>query len=269
MEKRIFISSDIEGTCGIAHWDETEPSHSDYAAFAEQMTKEVSAACEGVLAGGADDILIRDAHHTARNIKSAMLPDLDKVRIMRGWARDPYAMMSGLNESFYGVMFTGYHSAAGWNGNPLSHTMNSGNVFVKVNDEDCSELMMNCLTASMLGVPVLMVTGDQQLCDWFHTKVPDAITVPVSQGIGTGSISIMPGEALRRIRAGAKKAMMLDRKACIYPTDAYYTVDICYREHPDARRYSWYPGARQLDSRTVRYESDNWFDVLTFFHFCL
>ena len=43
MLNRIFISSDIEGTCGIAHWDETELNKPDYAYFRQQMTSEVAA----------------------------------------------------------------------------------------------------------------------------------------------------------------------------------------------------------------------------------
>ena len=47
MTSRIFISADIEGTCGIAHWDETEKGHIGYDQFARQMSLEVAAACEG------------------------------------------------------------------------------------------------------------------------------------------------------------------------------------------------------------------------------
>ena len=41
--KKIFLSADIEGTCGIIHWDETEKTKADYAPYARQMTREVDA----------------------------------------------------------------------------------------------------------------------------------------------------------------------------------------------------------------------------------
>lgn len=50
MLNRIFLSADIEGTCGIAHWDETELGKPDYEPFRRQMTREVAAACEGAFA---------------------------------------------------------------------------------------------------------------------------------------------------------------------------------------------------------------------------
>ena len=269
IQGKIFLSCDIEGTCNIVDWAETEPDKTAYPAFAEQMSREVAAACEGLLNKGAEAILVRDAHDTARNIRPTMLPDSDRIQMIRGWCRDPYAMMSGLDESFAGAMFTGYHSAVGWSGNPLSHTMNLQNISVKINGETASELMINSLTAAMFEVPVLMVSGDAELCDWFHSKVRKAVTVPVARGIGNGSMSIMPGEAVRRIRVGAEKAMELNAADCMFPTAENYVVEVVYRQHQQARSKSWYPGAAQLDERTVRYESKSWFDVLTFFHFCL
>ena len=64
---RLYLSADIEGTCGIADWAETErATMDDYRPFAAQMTAEVAAACEGAVAAGAEDILVKDAHDSAR-----------------------------------------------------------------------------------------------------------------------------------------------------------------------------------------------------------
>ena len=42
---KVFISADIEGTNGIADWDETEYEKPRYAYFAAKMTDEVGAVC--------------------------------------------------------------------------------------------------------------------------------------------------------------------------------------------------------------------------------
>ena len=48
---QIYISADIEGTCGIADWSETErKTMDDYRPFQQQMTREVAAACAGAVA---------------------------------------------------------------------------------------------------------------------------------------------------------------------------------------------------------------------------
>lgn len=270
MAKKFFISSDIEGTCGIMDWSETEHDKHGYDHFSEQMSKEVAACCEGILSADSEnEILVRDSHDTARNIHPDLLPQVSNLQLYRGWGRDPYSMMSGIDESYSGAMFTGYHSAVGWSGNPLSHTMNGRNFSVKVNGEVMPELMMNSLTAAMFGVPVLLVTGDEQLCKWFKSKVPDALAVPVSHAIGKGSVALMPEEACRRIRAAAEQAAKLDASKCMFPMPEHFVVEVTYIKHFDARGASWYPGVERVDDRTVKFESDKWMDVITFFHYCL
>lgn len=127
-----------------------------------------------------EDILVKDAHDSGRNIFPVELPE--QARILRGWAKHPLRMMAGLDETFDGVVFTGYHSAAEMPTNPLSHTMNLRNNHVKLNGELCSELMINSLSAAMMGVPVYCVCGDKGLCEWIQSVNPNIRTVPVSEG---------------------------------------------------------------------------------------
>ena len=131
-----------------------------------------------------------------------MLPE--EVCLFRGWGSDPMSMMCGLDETFDGVFFTGYHSGVGMDCNPLSHTMNTQNTAVLINGEPASELMINSITAATLGVPVLLVTGDQGLCHWMKQQNPNVETVPVSRGVGRGSISIHPDKAIRLIQEAAR-----------------------------------------------------------------
>ncbi|MBE0600335.1 MAG: M55 family metallopeptidase, partial [Firmicutes bacterium] len=99
---KIYLSADMEGTAGIIDWKETTAEHPQYAYFQQQMTREVAAACQGALAAGAAEILVKDAHDSARNIIPAELPE--KTRLFRGWDDGPNVMMAGLDESFGGVL---------------------------------------------------------------------------------------------------------------------------------------------------------------------
>ena len=157
MLNRIFLSADIEGTCGIAHWAETELGKPDYEPFRRQMTREVAAACEGAFAAGCEDLLIKDAHDSARNLIPAELPD--RVSIFRGWGSDIHSMMSGIDASFSGAIFTGYHSSSNTDASPLCHTMNLDNVSIRINGIQASELVINTFAAALYDVPVLLVTA--------------------------------------------------------------------------------------------------------------
>lgn len=267
---KIYISADIEGVCGIADWKETDLDSPQSAYFRAQMTAEVAAACEGALDAGADEILVKDAHDSGRNIDPSKLPR--QVTILRAWTRNPYSMVAGLDRDYDGVIFTGYHSAAGTDGNPLAHTMNTQNVWVKINGVYASEFMLNAYTAFFLGVPALMLTGDQALVDGAPAIAPGIAGVAVSRGIGNASLSIHPALAIERIRAVAAEAV---RKAAakeapgVPDLPASFKVEVRYKEHWKAYRASFYPGARSDGPAAVKFGTRNWEAVLAFLSFVL
>ena len=263
----VFISADIEGTCGIAAWPETERSTpQDYVPYQKQMTREVAACCEGVLAADkAAQIFVRDAHDSARNIEPGALPE--SARILRGWVGDPLSMMSGLDTGDFGaVLFTGYHAWAASGGNPLSHTMNRQNEFVPLTGVRMSEFMMNAYTAGYYGVPVVFLSGDKALCDFAEELIPGITTVPVFEGRGGATLSIHPEAAVKAIREGAKKAVK-NAKKCQVALPDFFEMTVRFREHRTAYSKSFYPGAVLEDEKNVVFSSDDWFEMLRFSHF--
>lgn len=264
---KLFLSADLEGVAGVCHWDQTTPGHVEYAPAARLMSLEVAAACEGALAGGASEILVKDAHDGGRNINPLLLPE--PVRLLRGSTGHVFIMMSGLDESFDGVLFTGYHSPAGTDANPLSHTMNTRNVTMTLNGEPCSELYLNALTASYCKVPVRMVAGDRGLCAWMNRMNPNTLTVPVSEGLGNAAVGLHPALAQQRIREAAEKAVGLDRNACMMPMPDAFDLSVTYRQHYQALRASFYPGVTRESALTVRYQASDYLDILRFVLFVL
>lgn len=264
---KLFISADIEGVTGIVNWDETNLANPQNKYFCHQMTREVAAACEAAIEAGADEILVKDAHGSARSIDPSALPE--KVRIVRGWTRNPYVMMAGLDDTFDGVFLIGYHSAAGMNGNPLAHTMDTNNVYVKINGQFASELLINTYAAALFDVPVVFVSGDKMLCEHATALNENVATAAVSEGIGNASISIHPDMSLRLIKSKVLDVLKSDVSRCKVKLPESFNVEIMYREHFDAYKSSFYPGARQTDTHTVTFDTNDYFEVLRFIFFVL
>jgi D-amino peptidase len=262
---KIYISADIEGTTGITVWNECEKGKPDYEEFQKQMTAEVVAACEGAIDVGAKEIVVRDAHDTARNIIASKLPE--NVKIIREWSGHPFCMVQGLDESFDAAIFTGYHSRAGADTNPLAHTLTGSSMYVKINGRYASEFLINSYTAATVGVPVVMVTGDRGLCDDAREIVPHINTVAVSEGEGTSNISIHPNLAVKMIRETAKKAVGGDFKQCQLELPKKFEVEVLYNDNKLAYKTSFYPGARLEGTHTIKLECDDYFDILRFLTF--
>ena len=104
----------MEGVTGVSHWEEVDHNKSAYIQFQKQMSLEVAAACEGAIAAGAKEILVKDAHYSGRNILPSYLPK--KAKIIRGWSGHPYSMLQEINSRFDALMLVGYHARAGSGG---------------------------------------------------------------------------------------------------------------------------------------------------------
>ena len=263
---KVYISADIEGTCGIVDWEETNLHDPQATYHKEQMTKEVNAACLGANDLGCEDIFVKDAHGSARSINPSMLPE--NTRILRGWARNPHMMMAGIDEGFDASMFIGYHSAASEDGNPLAHTMNSVEYdYIKLHGMILSEFIMNAYTSIYYGIPVAFLSGDEMLCENAKKIFPNLVTVAVSKGIGNGSVSIHPNLAVKRINEGVKEALSGDLSRHMIKLPEKFEIEIKFRNHFKAYRASFYPGVEKLDSQTIKFVTNDYYEFLRMFLF--
>lgn len=258
---KIYISADIEGTTGITHWDETEKSKSDYQKFAQQMTNEVKAACEGAINAGAEEIWIKDAHDTGRNIIAADLPK--KITLVRGWSEHPFSMVQELDSTFTALLMIGYHSFAGSSSNPLSHTLSSRTFnYVKLNGEYASEFLIHSYAAATVGVPVVLVSGDEGICKEVSKINKNIKTVAVNKGVGNSVISIHPKLAVEKIKEGVESILKRNIGQCKITLPEHFKVKLSFRNHTKAFRASFYPGMEQISSTDVVFEADDYFEVL-------
>lgn len=263
---KLYLSVDLEGVTGVTAWEDVRKGTADHDYFRQQMTKEVNTICATALKNGAEEVLVKDAHATARNLLIDQLPR--GVKLFSGWARDPYVMMAGLDKSYDAVMFSGYHAGAYFNDNPLAHTMNSDTIlYFKINGQYASEFVLNSYIAAYHGVPVIGIVGDEGVCRQAKEYIPNIVTMPVKKGYGNGVISLGWDEALDLIQEGTEKAMAMDRNQCLLPLPKHFQCEICYHNHFLAHRASFYKGVKLLDPHTVGFETDDFYELLRTYFF--
>ncbi|TPL45615.1 peptide ABC transporter [Mesorhizobium sp. B2-4-4] len=262
---KIFISADIEGTAGIQSWDEAERTHADHREFRELMTGEVLAACEGARAAGATEIMIKDAHDSGRNLILERMPPF--ARIVRGWSGHPDAMMFGIDESFDAALYTGYHSKAGVEDNPLAHTSTLRISRLILNGETASEFTLNALCAARYGVRSVFLSGDEGICADARALVPGIATVDTLKGIGAATISLAPAAARGAICEGVERALRDRARQALPSMPERVEIIIEFSNPVDAYRASWYPGVRRHGPRAVAFASNDYFEVLRAFRF--
>jgi D-amino peptidase len=99
--------------------------------------------------------------------------------------------------------------------------------------------------------------------------IPDIAAVAVKQGTGNATINIHPRAAVEKIREGVQAAFQNDVSKCRLSMPEEFTVDISYREHSMAMKASFFPGAVSTQPHTIRFVSNDYFEVLRLFAFVL
>lgn len=264
---RIYISADIEGISGISNWCETESTHPQYSQHADQMSREVAAACKGALKAGATEIIVKDAHEEGRNIIHKHLPK--EAKLIRGWSNHPYSMVEGIDETYDAVIMIGYHCGAHSNGSPISHTMDPKKVrHMKINGQDANEFLIHTYICHALDVPVVALTGDEALVRMVREFDPSISTLATQKGFGNANISIHPDLALERIEEVVQNAIE-NRKNCTFKKPKSFKLEITFKKHADAYRASFYPGVEQIDEFSVVYETGYYKDLMSALMFIL
>ena len=264
----VFLSADLEGTAFAVTRESLRPGGHDYERRRQELTLEVLAAAEGARAAGADRVVVRDAHGPGINLYPEQMPDY--VELIRGWSYEPRMMVEGLDEHFDAALFVGYHSAAGQEGNALSHTISGAALHsIRVNGQPASEFLIYSWLAAYYGVPSVLLTGDRALCEAGKALHPALVTVPVRNDVGGRAQSLSSPAACRLIRAAAEQALRQDLQAARISLPEHFQVQLCYKDHAMAYRKSFYPGAAWADPCTIVFESDDWYEVNRFFAFTI
>ena len=261
---KVFISVDMEGLTGVVHWEEVSRDGKDYGMFREIMTQEANAAVEGALNAGAETILVRDSHGSARNILPKLLHK--KALLVREWSGGFMSMMEGIDDSFDAVIFVGYHAKAGTPDATLEHTMTGNVMDISVNGVSLPEAGVNALIAGHFDVPVVFVAGDNAICKQAKGLFGEVETVAVKKCIGQTAINMHPDVAQEKIRAGVAKALKNLKTYKPYKLKPPYTLVLTLKREELVRAGSFYPGAERTGDWELTYRSNDILDIAKAFY---
>ena len=203
---KIYISADMEGVVGVVTNEQLGPQGFEYARFREFMTQEVNAAIEGAFAGGATQIVVSDSHGNGQNL---LIEKLHKdVTLVRAWPR-PLMMMQGIDETFAGAIFIGYHTGTTNSQGVRAHTISSARLAdVQLKGISVSEAGINAAIAGHFNVPVIMISGDDAVVKETQTLLGDVEGAVVKWASGFHSArTIMPEISYQIIRDKVTKAV--------------------------------------------------------------
>ncbi|MFD5425170.1 M55 family metallopeptidase [Streptomyces sp. NPDC127084] len=205
---KILVSADMEGATGVTWPGDVLPGTPQWERCRPLFTSDVNAAVLGFFDGGADQVVINEAHWSMRNLLLEMLDD--RAELLTG-RHKTLSMVEGVQHGdIDGVAFIGYHTGAGSQG-VLAHTYLANSITgVWLNGDRAGEGLLNARVVAEYGAPVVLVTGDDLTCEDALGYAPEARKVAVKDHISRyAAVCRTPARTAAEIRAAAQQATAL------------------------------------------------------------
>jgi D-amino peptidase len=263
---KIYISADMEGITGVVTGEQLGPTGFEYARFREFMTQEVNAAIEGAIAGGATDIVISDSHGNGQNLLIEKLPA--NVLLVRSWPR-PLGMMQGIDETFAGAIFIGYHTGTTNLDGVRAHTLSSARLTdVRLKGVSVSEAGINAAIAGHFNVPVIMVSGDDAVVKETTALLGNIEGAVVKWASGFHSAkTLMPQMSYGLIRDKAKLAVSRIRDFKPYKLAGPIELDVRFKNYRPAEVLSYLSIVQRADAHSIRFVGKDMIEISKFLTF--
>lgn len=260
---KILISADMEGATGVTWPADVLPGTPQWERCRPMFTSDVNAAVLGFFDGGADEVLINEAHWSMRNL---LLEQLDDRAEMITGRHKTLSMVEGVQHGDVdGIAFVGYHTGAGTEG-VLAHTYLPNSITgVWVNDVRASEGLLNSHVVAEYGVPVVLVTGDDLTCEDALGYAPEALKVAVKDHVSRyAAVCRTPARTAADIRAAAKAAAALaERQEPL--VSGPFTMAVEFDAEHLSMAATVVPGVRRVGERKVVYTSDTMYEGIRTF----
>ena len=260
---KIYISADMEGVVGVVTGEQLGPGGFEYERFRQFMTNEVNAAIDAARAAGATEFVISDSHGNGQNLLIEQLPD--DVTVIRSWPRE-LSMMAGIDESFDGVIFIGYHASTNNTRGVRAHTMSSANITsVRLNGMTMTEGSMNAAMAGHFGVPVIMVSGGDVAVAENQVIIGDIEGAVVKWASGFHSArTLTPEAAYEVIRTRTKSAIDRIEDFEPYVLETPIELELSLKHYQPVELLSYLANVEKVNSHTIRFVGKDIIEVSNF-----
>jgi D-amino peptidase len=265
---KIYISADMEGVVGVVTQEQLGPSGFEYQRAREFMTEEVKAAIDAAFEAGATEIVVSDSHGNGQNLLIEKLPR--NITLVRSFPR-PLTMMQGIDETFDGVIFLGYHTSTTNPQGVRAHTMSSATLAdVRLNGVSMPEAGLNAAIAGHFNVPVIMISGDDAIVKEAGALLGGIEGAVVKWAYGFHSArTLMPEAAYELIRQKVKQAIGRIKDFKPYKIKAPIQLDVRFKNYRPSEVLSYLSIIERTDSHSVRFMGKDMIEVSKFLEFIM
>ena len=265
---KIFISVDMEGIWGLVSSAHVDSDSKEYSRARKLMTQEANWAIEEAFRNGAAEVIVNDSHSNMDNI---IIEDLDPRAQLISGSPKPLSMMQGIDETFDGVIYVGYHSRAGSKNGVFNHTYSGRSIAnITINGRKMGECGINSGVAGYYGVPILAIAGDDRLAAQAVEEIGNLETIIVKRAISRYCAHNLSQESVRKLyKTKIENALKNIKQSPVVKYEGNITMDIEFNREVMAESAMLLPEAKRVDEKTVRLQFDDYLKLFMLFRACL
>jgi D-amino peptidase len=262
---KVLVLYDMEGVTGATSVRHTSyDGKADYEEARQSLTADVNAAVAGLKAGGAAEITIVDGHGSGNTTGPDVLVE-QLVAPAKMISRDrPFDIyMDSYDQSVDGIVAVGMHAGAGNEAGFLSHTYTIEDVQYKVNGIPFNESMILAMGGARYRIPLIMVSGDDQLGLEVKRFLPWAKYAVVKKALGRSKAEPLPREEVSRRITEAARGALSALETMRFPECASppFRFALTFQDEQQAQAVAWLPGTETTpDPATIQIRTSDFED---------
>jgi D-amino peptidase len=253
---KVMVLYDMEGVTGASNYKHTTFAHkTEYEEGRKSLTADVNAAIAGLKAAGATEIVIVDGHGSGNTsspdvFEDQLLPPAKMISRDRSF--DIY--MDSYDHSFDAIVAVAMHAGAGNTAGFLSHTYTFEDIQYRVNGVPFSETMILAMGAARYKIPLIMVSGDDQLEKELKRNLPWVRYATVKRAVNRAAAEPFAREEVsRRIENAAREGLLALDPARLPEFPGPYRFALTFQDEAQARNAMLLPGSEvPADPATVQ-----------------
>lgn len=265
---KIFISVDMEGIWGLVSSSHVDGDSKEYARARKLMTLEANWAIEEAFNNGVAEVVVNDSH---ANMDNLLIEELDPRAQLISGSPKQLSMMQGIDSTFDGVIYVGYHSRAGTENGVFNHTYSGRSIAnITINGKKMGECGINSGVAGYYGVPILAIAGDDKLAAQAVEEIGNLQTIIVKKAISRYCAHNFSRESVRELyKTKLEKALKNIKQSPVVKYEGKITMDVEFNREIMAESAMLLSEAVRIDEKTVRLESDDYLKLFMLFRACL
>ncbi len=270
---KVYIDTDTEGSACVvgepsADGRQIGPFQFEYVR--RRLPEEVTAAVEGARSAGATDIVVHDCGYLRGFAPAGTVLYYDElprgIRIALGRVTlEEVVRDSGFDAAF----LLGRHARAGVETGVLAHSFSTlGIDKLWLNGEEIGEIGIKALELGSLGIPIALLTADEDGVREAKELLGDIEVVATKKGYDYhGAISLHPADACDLIRKHAALALgRLDEFKPFHIDPPYELKILTSTEEGCEARIKRHPNSKRLGPCTLVKTTDNPLDIWGYPH---